>query len=137
LRGCVTGIVFFANDSIVNSGEEPADTIPTERLISPVGVTGPSDDAEDVGDDESEWNGEGGVLGGEGYRGSNGAALTGFRRGTCCSFWCSYGVFGGGGGVELCVLPNMGIGLVLEFGGTGACDGGNASAFFDENMDMT
>jgi hypothetical protein len=131
----MTGIVFLAKVSIVNSGEDPADTIPTERLISPLGVTGPSDDVEDVGDGESDWNGEGGVLGGEGYRG---AALTGFRRGTCCSFWCSYGVFGGGGGVELWVLPNMGIGLVLEFGGcTGACDGANASDFFDENIDMT
>jgi hypothetical protein len=41
--------------------------------------------------------------------------------------------------VELLVLPNIGIGLVLEFGGgSGGCDGGDDdSGFLLENIDMT
>jgi hypothetical protein len=84
-NGCVTG---FLNTSIVNVGDDDADAIPTELLLSPMGVTGPSEDADEDGDGESEWNGEGGVLGGDMYRVTV-DALTDFRRGTCCSFCCS------------------------------------------------
>lgn len=78
---------------MVNIGDDVADdvadAIPTVWLASLLGVTGQLLDVEDVGDDESELEGDGGVLGGEAYRATVAMDLTGLRRGTCCNFWCS------------------------------------------------
>jgi hypothetical protein len=78
-------MIFFGRSSMENMGDEVADAMPTEWFTSPIGVTGPSDEVVDVGDEESEWKGDGGESGGEMYRGPGCIGFEGFRMGTCCN----------------------------------------------------
>jgi hypothetical protein len=60
------GVTGFLYTYIVNVGDDEANAIPTEWLVAPM-VAGPSEDADDEGDGESKWKGEGGLLGGDMY----------------------------------------------------------------------
>jgi len=64
---CFSGwmIGFWGKSSMENIGDDVADAIPTELFTSPIGVTGPSEEVVEVGDEESEWEGDGGEMGGE------------------------------------------------------------------------